>query len=404
MGDGSGPRHHDGDDDRPARAPRHLARQPLRTPKYVRIDGTPGEAHQVVPTRGTADPPVPTAPADTSTDRAPRPAGAPGDTGATGGDAPAAGSGTNPAPPPVGPTGGAGATGGDAPGPDPLLADTPRHGVPRFVPPRLVPADPTLPIGAHHPPTPIEPHAAPTPAPGLRPPAGAAIAGPVGAAHRDDETIAHARHDPGGRSGDGDSGHERRDGPRYLAPRYRQDDGRAGGPASSLRAAWAEAMWRQRSAPLSVRITAVVAVFSLVLMLIVGVSLALRPDDGPAEPAVTRSPATVPPTMATTTTVPPTTTTTVPPTTTTTVPPTTTTTVPPTTTTTAPPVVPPPTEAPTTTVPPTTTTTENVRYRDCYEAWRAGALPLFEGEPGYGPHLDRDGDGEACEWDERRPR
>jgi hypothetical protein len=63
-------------------------------------------------------------------------------------------------------------------------------------------------------------------------------------------------------------------------------------------------------------------------------------------------------------------------------------------------VVPPPTEAPTT-VPPTTTT-EAVRYRDCSEAWFAGALPLFEGEPGYAPHLDRDGDGEACEWDERR--
>jgi hypothetical protein len=214
----------------------------------------------------------------------------------------------------------------------------------------------------------------------------------VGAAPRDDEPIAHARYVGGGRSGDGDR-HERRDGPRYLAPPYRQDDGRGGGLASSLRTAWADATWRQRSAPLSVRITAVVAVFSLVLMLIVGVSLALRPDDGPAQPAVTGSPVSESPTTATT----------VPPTTTTTVPPTTTTTVPPTTTTTAAPVIPPPTEAPTTTIPPTTTTTEKVRYRDCSEAWHAGALPLFEGEPGYGPHLDRDGDGEACEWDERRP-
>jgi Excalibur calcium-binding domain len=38
-----------------------------------------------------------------------------------------------------------------------------------------------------------------------------------------------------------------------------------------------------------------------------------------------------------------------------------------------------------------------VHYRNCFEALRAGALPLFEGEPGYSRRLDDDGDGQACE-------
>lgn len=36
-------------------------------------------------------------------------------------------------------------------------------------------------------------------------------------------------------------------------------------------------------------------------------------------------------------------------------------------------------------------------YENCDEAREAGAAPLHEGEPGYAPHLDRDGDGVACE-------
>lgn len=36
-------------------------------------------------------------------------------------------------------------------------------------------------------------------------------------------------------------------------------------------------------------------------------------------------------------------------------------------------------------------------YRNCTEARAAGAAPLNRGEPGYGAHLDRDGDGIACE-------
>ena len=36
-------------------------------------------------------------------------------------------------------------------------------------------------------------------------------------------------------------------------------------------------------------------------------------------------------------------------------------------------------------------------YRNCAEARAAGAAPVRRGEPGYGPHLDRDNDGIGCE-------
>lgn len=36
-------------------------------------------------------------------------------------------------------------------------------------------------------------------------------------------------------------------------------------------------------------------------------------------------------------------------------------------------------------------------YANCAEARAAGAAPIFRGQPGYGAHLDRDGDGKACE-------
>lgn len=36
-------------------------------------------------------------------------------------------------------------------------------------------------------------------------------------------------------------------------------------------------------------------------------------------------------------------------------------------------------------------------YGNCSEARAAGAAPLRRGQPGYGPHMDRDGDGVACE-------
>ncbi|TXI48237.1 MAG: excalibur calcium-binding domain-containing protein [Lysobacter sp.] len=36
-------------------------------------------------------------------------------------------------------------------------------------------------------------------------------------------------------------------------------------------------------------------------------------------------------------------------------------------------------------------------FANCAEARAAGAAPLRRGDPGYGPHLDRDGDGVGCE-------
>ncbi|WP_064741717.1 excalibur calcium-binding domain-containing protein [Hamadaea tsunoensis] len=39
-------------------------------------------------------------------------------------------------------------------------------------------------------------------------------------------------------------------------------------------------------------------------------------------------------------------------------------------------------------------------FANCAQAIAAGAAPMLAGEPGYAPHLDRDGDGIACEWSE----
>lgn len=36
-------------------------------------------------------------------------------------------------------------------------------------------------------------------------------------------------------------------------------------------------------------------------------------------------------------------------------------------------------------------------FRNCAAAREAGAAPLYRGQPGYGAHMDRDGDGVACE-------
>lgn len=36
-------------------------------------------------------------------------------------------------------------------------------------------------------------------------------------------------------------------------------------------------------------------------------------------------------------------------------------------------------------------------YANCSAAEAAGAAPVYRGEPGYGVHLDRDGDGVGCE-------
>jgi hypothetical protein len=36
-------------------------------------------------------------------------------------------------------------------------------------------------------------------------------------------------------------------------------------------------------------------------------------------------------------------------------------------------------------------------FKNCAEARAAGAAPVRRGDPGYGPHLDRDNDGIGCE-------
>jgi hypothetical protein len=43
------------------------------------------------------------------------------------------------------------------------------------------------------------------------------------------------------------------------------------------------------------------------------------------------------------------------------------------------------------------TATSQTAFRSCAAARAAGAAPLYRGQPGYGPHLDGDGDGVACE-------
>jgi hypothetical protein len=40
---------------------------------------------------------------------------------------------------------------------------------------------------------------------------------------------------------------------------------------------------------------------------------------------------------------------------------------------------------------------EDVYYENCDAARDAGVDPLYEGDPGYAPHLDGDSDGVACE-------
>jgi hypothetical protein len=41
---------------------------------------------------------------------------------------------------------------------------------------------------------------------------------------------------------------------------------------------------------------------------------------------------------------------------------------------------------------------DSVYYDNCAAARAAGAAPVHRGEPGYGRHLDRDGDGTGCDW------
>ncbi|HUE79631.1 MAG TPA: excalibur calcium-binding domain-containing protein [Sphingomicrobium sp.] len=44
----------------------------------------------------------------------------------------------------------------------------------------------------------------------------------------------------------------------------------------------------------------------------------------------------------------------------------------------------------------------NGAFKNCDAARAAGATPVMRGDPGFGPHLDRDGDGVGCEPYRRR--
>jgi Excalibur calcium-binding domain len=172
----------------------------------------------------------------------------------------------------------------------------------------------------------------------------------------------------------------------------------------SMRAVVADLVWRYRSARLGTQITIDVLAACLVMAIVVAGALVLDRDPGPSVTSTAGPRATVAhgaPT--TTTTAAPTTAapTTSAPTTTTAPPAPPTTRVPRTTTTLAEPPATDPSAGP---PPRSSTERDDGRgrpYRDCMEAWLARDLPLFAGEPGYSPELDRDGDGEACEWGER---
>ena len=149
-----------------------------------------------------------------------------------------------------------------------------------------------------------------------------------------------------------------------------------------------------RNWPTSARVTVGV----LVLTTLIGLGAAAEPAPETVEAGSTRT------TEAPTTTEPPTTTSS-------SLPPTTaapaTTTTPPTTaapTTTTPTAAPPPTTAAPApapavpqTAPPAPAPAPAVYYENCDAARAAGAAPVHRGDPGYGPHLDRDDDGTGCE-------
>jgi len=47
--------------------------------------------------------------------------------------------------------------------------------------------------------------------------------------------------------------------------------------------------------------------------------------------------------------------------------------------------------------PPLAAAVATAPFRNCAQARAAGAAPVLRGQPGYGPHLDADGDGVGCE-------
>ncbi|WP_257232897.1 excalibur calcium-binding domain-containing protein [Rhodococcus qingshengii] len=49
------------------------------------------------------------------------------------------------------------------------------------------------------------------------------------------------------------------------------------------------------------------------------------------------------------------------------------------------------------TTPPAAPKAPTVKYSSCADVKKAGAAPLYKGDPGYSTSLDRDEDGVACE-------
>ncbi|MFB7859408.1 excalibur calcium-binding domain-containing protein [Rhodococcus qingshengii] len=58
---------------------------------------------------------------------------------------------------------------------------------------------------------------------------------------------------------------------------------------------------------------------------------------------------------------------------------------------------PPAGPAPKATAPPAAPKAPTVKYSSCADVKKAGAAPLYKGDPGYSTSLDRDEDGVACE-------
>lgn len=56
-----------------------------------------------------------------------------------------------------------------------------------------------------------------------------------------------------------------------------------------------------------------------------------------------------------------------------------------------------PAEEPAAPAPAPEPTPAHVHFSSCKQAREAGAAPLYRGDPGYNPKLDRDNDGVACE-------
>ncbi len=70
----------------------------------------------------------------------------------------------------------------------------------------------------------------------------------------------------------------------------------------------------------------------------------------------------------------------------------------------APPAPPAPAPAPTPAPPqsaPAPRPAPSGGFKNCTEAWNAGAAPVYRDDPGYAPRLDRDNDGIGCERDPR---